>query len=259
MNILMKIQQDYLQFAQQERRVADYILKNSSDIGNIKINMLAKDTNTSNTTITRFCKKIGCDSFSELKFQIYNSSKKKKVQKKNITDEVFDFYQTVIENTQNMTKVEDLAKFMKLIMQVEEILVIGLSSTGGSANTLAVRLMRMGLNAQCISDVSWMRMKAKVINKNTLVIALSLTGVTDVIKETVEISKKNGAKVISLTNYTKNEISNLADLSLYVYSTKFINDERFINSQFSMMYLIDVITTYLMQNEELNKIMKKTF
>lgn len=33
----MKIQEEYLQFADQERKVADYILKNSDKIKNMKI------------------------------------------------------------------------------------------------------------------------------------------------------------------------------------------------------------------------------
>lgn len=258
MNILMKIQEEYLQFADQERKVADYVLKNSDKIKNMKINILAKESGTSTTTVTRFCKKMGCDSFTDLKFNIHEASVKKVIEKNDITDEVFDFYQTVIENTQNLIHLPELNTFAAYLLEAQEIIVIGLSSSGVTANTLAVRLMRMGLKAQCISDVSWMRMKAKVIGPGTLVIAVSITGITKEIRDTVSIAKDNGAKIISITSYTKNPIAGLSDLAFYFYSTKFINDERFINSQFASMYLIDVLTTYLLQDKRLNENMKKT-
>ncbi|MCC8027588.1 MAG: MurR/RpiR family transcriptional regulator [Clostridium sp.] len=258
MNILMKIQEEYLRFAEQERKVADYILKNSDKIKNMKINILAKECGASTTTVTRFCKKMGCSSFTDLKFDIHESSVKKVIEKNNITDEVFNFYQTVIENTQNLIHLADLEIFNTILQSAGEIVVIGLSSSGVTANTLAVRLMRMGLRAQCISDVSWMRMKAKVIEPGTLVIAVSKTGTTKEVRETVAIAKANGAKIVSITSYTKNPIAELSDLAFYFYSTKFINDERFINSQFSSMYLIDVLTTYLLQDKRLNGNMKKT-
>lgn len=258
MNILMKIQEEYLQFADQERRVADYILKNSDEIKNMKITVLAKESHTSTTTVTRFCKKMGCDSFTDLKFNIHESSFKKVIDKNDITDEVFDFYQTVIQNTQNLIHLSDLAEFGKMLLAAKEIIIIGLSSSGVTANTLAVRLMRMGLKAQCISDVSWMRMKAKVMESGTLVIAVSNTGTTEVIRDTIKTAKKNGAYIITITSYTKNPIAALSDLPLYAYSTKFINDERFINSQFPAMYVIDVLTTYLLEDERLYSNMQKT-
>jgi len=201
---------------------------------------------------------MGCDSFTDLKFNIHESSFKKIIEKKNITDEVFDFYQTVIENTQNLIQLPDLAKFSKMLLEAKEIIVIGLSSSGVTANTLAVRLMRMGLKAQCISDVSWMRMKAKVIERDTLVIAVSTTGTTEIIKDTIETAKENGASIITITSYTKNPIAALSDLPLYAYSTKFVNDQRFINSQFPAMYLIDVLTTYLLENKDFYGNMQKT-
>ena len=109
----------------------------------------------------------------------------------------------------------------------------------------------MGLKAQCISDVSWMRMKGKVIQPGTLIIAVSITGTTQFVMDAVSLAKSNGAKIISITSYTKKPNSKMSDLAFYFYSTKFINDERFINSQFASMYLVDVLTTYLLQDQQL--------
>ena len=70
MNIICEIQQKYNNFSDKEKAIANYILHQPDMIKNINIIELAKITGTSSSTITRFSKKIGCDSFVEMKMQI---------------------------------------------------------------------------------------------------------------------------------------------------------------------------------------------
>ena len=70
MNIICEIQQKYNNFSDKEKAIADYILNQPDMIKNINITELAKIIGTSGATITRFSKKIGCDSFVEMKMQI---------------------------------------------------------------------------------------------------------------------------------------------------------------------------------------------
>jgi len=103
LNPLIAIQKNYLNFSKNEKVIANYILQNSPEINNMKITELANRTSTSISTITRFVKKIGCKSYSDMKVNIghhlINTVPK---QKDDILSEVFTFYQTVIKNTQQM-------------------------------------------------------------------------------------------------------------------------------------------------------------
>lgn len=53
MDVLMIIQKNYLNFSKQERKIADYILRFSHQIKNMNIAELAKNTGTSNASVTR--------------------------------------------------------------------------------------------------------------------------------------------------------------------------------------------------------------
>ncbi|MEB3364016.1 hypothetical protein SDC49_10635 [Lactobacillus sp. R2/2] len=70
MNPLIAIQKNYLNFSKNEKVIANYILQNSPQINNMKITELARHTSTSISTITRFVKKIGCQSYSDMKVSI---------------------------------------------------------------------------------------------------------------------------------------------------------------------------------------------
>lgn len=98
MDILMKIQEDYLNFSKQEKKIADYILRCSHEINNMKIGELANRTGTSNASITRFVKRIGCNNYSDMKFLINAKADPEENQEtQGIADEVLVYYQNVIK------------------------------------------------------------------------------------------------------------------------------------------------------------------
>ncbi|WEV43195.1 MurR/RpiR family transcriptional regulator [Lactobacillus sp. ESL0684] len=259
MNPLISIQKKYLTFSKNEKVIADFILQNSPDINNMKISELASKTNTSNATITRFVHKLGCASYSDMKINIgkhliHATSKNEN----NILNEVFNFYQTVIKNTQQMIDESSIKKFINLLKQQKNIIIIGASSSGTSAQTFALRLMRMGLNAQSFADPYWMQMRASIACSQDLFLAISNSGVTDSIVKTLNFAQENQAKIVSITSYLANPVAKMSDLTFHVYNPRFANNEKFINSQFSNMYLIDVLTSYLQEDNCFNQTMKTT-
>lgn len=251
MDILMTIQKDYLNFSKQERKIADYILRFSDNIKNMKISELADKTATSNASITRFVKKIGCASYPDLKLHLKDTQDPKpQDNSKGIADDVFVYYQNVIKNTQRLIEPIQIEYLIKQIKKAKKIIILGSSNSGVTANIFGIRLMRMGLPVESYSDPVWMLMNASISDSNDLYIAISNSGTTESIIKTITTAKKRNAYIVSMTSYSENPIANLSDLVFHVYNPRFVDNEKFANSQFSNMYLIDVITTYLLENDE---------
>ncbi|AXX65228.1 MurR/RpiR family transcriptional regulator [Bombilactobacillus bombi] len=259
MDILLNMQKKYLNFSKSEKKIADYILSHSNQINNMNINELSQKTQTSNATITRFVKKNGCKTYADMKLSISQSLiPNETISQDEIIDEVFLFYQKVIKKTQRFIKPEKFQKFYQLLKQKKHIIVIGASSSGETAKTFSLRLTRMGLDSQSYSDPLWMVMRANIASKDDLFLAISNSGITDCIVSTIKAAKKQGSTIASITSYHDNPVSQLSDLTFYVYNTRFVNNEKFINSQFSNMYLIDVLTTYLQKDDIFKNTMIKT-
>ena len=53
-----------------ERRIADYLAMNSETIRDLTVSDIAVATQSSEITVHRFCKKLGCTGLKELKFQL---------------------------------------------------------------------------------------------------------------------------------------------------------------------------------------------
>jgi DNA-binding MurR/RpiR family transcriptional regulator len=96
------------------------------------------------------------------------------------------------------------------------------------------------------------------VNENDLVIAISSSGETPAVVDAVRVAKNNGCKVIGLTSFSESTLAQLVDSNILVSNTLFIDKERFINSQFSVMYAIDILCMILLSDPYLNNRMQIT-
>ena len=261
MNILYEIQQHYMIFSEKEKQLADYILGNTGDIKNINIKDLAKRVGISESTITRFCKKIDCENFVDLKLKINGAlgpnQKEKETENEGFSD-IYYFYKDAIERTNASVNKSSIIDLVKAIKIAKKIYIYGVGSSGLSASELMIRLIRMGFNVHSITDSHMMIINSSIVSEEDLVIGISISGETNEVYKALEIAQKNKAKVVVITSFESSRIAKLAQEPFIIPNSKFINKEMFVNSQFSVIYLIDLISTVLLQDKELNQKMQIT-
>ncbi|PLR84362.1 MurR/RpiR family transcriptional regulator [Bacillus sp. V33-4] len=256
-NVLDQIQINYPQFSAKEKEIADYILENKGSILNINIKDLAVKTNSSTSTVTRFCKKIECSSFMEFKVMLNREIEGAK-DHKNSFGKVESFYQQVVDSTVSLIDRDQVTTVVQMIKEAEKILVFGIGSSGLTALELKYRLMRMGLIVDAVIDPHMMLMGSSLAGEKDLVICISNSGNTEEIIKAAGIAKQNGGKIISITNHDHTPLTNLSEEVLFTSSTKILNDDQFINSQLSILYVLDVISLLLLEDEDLRAKRDKT-
>ena len=67
MDILERIKELYPRLTKKQKNIADYLIANPEDISYMTLAQLSQNTSASELTLLRFCQKVGCDSFMELK------------------------------------------------------------------------------------------------------------------------------------------------------------------------------------------------
>ncbi|MBA4492855.1 MurR/RpiR family transcriptional regulator [Paenactinomyces guangxiensis] len=247
-SVLERIQTDYHLFSAKERQLADYIVKHKETIANINIGELADKTNTSPSTITRFCKKLGCQNFVEFKV-LLNRSTFKKLPDEDYLNQVKHNYLESIQSTAAMLNMEQVNQVIQWIKEAGKIGIYGVGSSGLSALELKYRLMRMGFLVDALIDSHLMLMNATLVRRQDLIIAISNSGTTKEVIEAVREAKRQGAKVVSITNHDYTPLTNASDLVLLTSSTSRLNDPKFINNQLTILYVLDVISMRLLEEE----------
>ncbi|MBU5294144.1 MurR/RpiR family transcriptional regulator [Anaerosalibacter bizertensis] len=258
-NILLQIQNKYLSFSEKERMIANYIIKYSNTLRNININDLAKKTDTSNSTITRFCKKIGCESFIEMKMRLCASnSVENKLDTDDIFQKVYSYYNTTISGTNEILDKKVVMRFLEEIKNADRIFIYGLGSSGLTAFEMKYRLQRMGMLVDAITDPHIMVMTSSLLTEDDMVIGISNSGSTVEVIKGLEEAKNNKAFVLAITSFDDSPINKYADLSIITYNTKFVGEKNFINSQLSIIYLIDILSLLLLEDKRLSLHMGNT-
>lgn len=259
MDVLYEIEKRYNNFSDKEKSIANYILQQSENINNINITELGKITGTSGATITRFCKKIECDSFMDMKIKLSSLKRENNsIKEDGILSDVYSYYNKVIEKTKHSISYEQILEVVKEIKSANKIYIYGVGSSGLTAIEMMQRLLRMGFNVSSISDSHMMIINSSIVEKEDLVIGISISGTTKEVINSLKISKSNGAKIVSITSFEESLITKLGDINLIVYNTLFVDNKRFINTQFAAMYIMDLISMVLLEEKELSSKMNRT-
>ncbi|ETY73155.1 MurR/RpiR family transcriptional regulator [Lactiplantibacillus fabifermentans] len=263
MSIIQKVEAQYPDLSRQERKVALRVMQAPEQVQQMTISSLAKAVKVSNATVTRFVKKIGCRDFYSFKIALSQPAEPQApiaatTNQNTTADEVYDFYSKVLSGTQERLDMDKITATAKAISSARRVYLFGLGSSGYTANEMTQRLLRMEIAAFCMTDTHIMFITSSIITADDIVIAISLSGKTTDINESVAIAKEKGAKIIAITAFENSKLAEISDITVLVKNSSFIDNTRFINSQFAITYALDIITTVLLKNDDYRHNMDQT-
>jgi DNA-binding MurR/RpiR family transcriptional regulator len=249
-DIISCITDRFVELTATEKRIAQFILDDVQAAAALPISEMARQTQTSQASITRFARAIGCKDVRELKVKLAQSLA---VGQRFILDVpdlegVQGIYETIInvlDINRRALNPESLNKAVTWLSNARQILALGMG--GGSticAQELQFRLFRLGLPVVSQSDGLLARMMAASVASNDVVVALSLGGYTPEVVESAAIARQYGAKIVAITPQGT-PLAEQADIVLPLIIRE--NDYIFkpSTSRYAMLAMIDVLATEL--------------
>ncbi|MGT2828230.1 MurR/RpiR family transcriptional regulator [Streptococcus hillyeri] len=161
--------------------IASYILDNLDDMKNIGIQQFAEECNVSSSSISRFCRDIGLDSFSELKMLLTQANLKKGPEASNgdfaerkraYTGQTIDGIQQVSDSlSENL-----INELVRDIYDYKEVAAFGLMKAETAAVILQSDLLMYG--KKIFTNISFKEQIDYLLeaDENKLVILFSFTG-----------------------------------------------------------------------------------
>ncbi|MBD7971329.1 MurR/RpiR family transcriptional regulator [Paenibacillus sp. Sa2BVA9] len=249
-SMIDKLQIEYQRFSAKEKEIADYVMRNQASIMNINIRDLAANTYTSTSTITRFCRKVGCATFVDFKILLNREVQQPRPETR-FFPKTQQAYNDIINATAEMLDTEQIEQVVTLIKKSRRIYVYGLGSSGLSALEFKYRLTRMNIIIDAVTDSHMMIMSASLLGQDDLVIGISNSGRTIEVSDALDAAKKRGAKVVGITNFDHTPLSEISDICLFTPDIDRTGDVHFINSQLAIIYILDVISLLLLEDGSL--------
>ena len=262
--LLINIRSSYTKMSKTEKKIADYLLQNSHHAP-LTITELSEKTGSSEATIVRFAKRIGCDGYQELKIllaQEDNHVVNRSIEDGDQPQEIYrklsdDVYSTLLRARKNNDdSVFDEA--CTLILKTKYLLIFGIGNSYAVAFDMNHKLLRLGLKSSAVGDSHLMLIDATASDKSTLVVGISHSGCTRDVVDACAIAKKNGSKVIALTSDAKSPLAKVADLILLSESDELSYRLLGLTSRYAQLAIIDTIYTMIaMRNRKTQENVEK--
>ena len=249
-DIISCITDRFMALTATEKRIAQFILDDVAAAAEMPIAELARLTDTSQASVTRFARALGCKDVRELKMKLAQSLA---IGQRFILDVpdlegVQGIYESIISVLETNRRALDLAalkRAVEWISDARQVLALGMG--GGSticAQEIQYRLFRLGLPVVSQSDGLLVRMMSSAVTAKDVVIVLSLGGYTKEMIESAAIARQYGAKIVAITP-PDTPLAAQADLLLPLLVSE--NDYIFkpSASRYAMLAMVDVLAPEL--------------
>ncbi|WP_079043072.1 MurR/RpiR family transcriptional regulator, partial [Streptococcus pneumoniae] len=225
-------------------KIADYILVRDSEIVYETSSEIVSKVKVGEGTLNRFCKKIGYSGFQELKLKMTKDIlelESQKMSSDTFIDEIKNNYLSIVESTRKLIDGRQIELAIKLIREANQILMIGVGSSGNAAREFESSLLRIGIISKTVIDTHFQLMHTALLKDNDLIIAFSLSGSTKEVEETLLNAKRKNVKIISITNYSSRNIAKLSDCVLLTSKKESYLEGGSLMAKASQLFIIDVI------------------
>jgi DNA-binding MurR/RpiR family transcriptional regulator len=216
--------------ARAEQRVAKVVLDDPATVARRSITEVALAANTSETTVTRFCKAVGVGGYPQLRIALAADTARTEARSsRNLGGEIGhdDDLSAVIgkvsfadaravEETADQIEVPTLQRVIDTVASAGRVDVYGVGASAFVAADLQQKLHRIGRVCFSWSDTHIMLTSAAVLGVGDVAVGISHTGATTDTVEALRVAREHGAVTVALTNFPRSPITEVAD---YVLTT----------------------------------------
>lgn len=253
--LLQEIQSKYSSFSEKEKMIADYLLASPQEASQSNITEIAEKTGVSIATITRFCRKVSCRNFMELKIKLARDSHD--VEEEDFDGRIRQQYAEMIRDIKGLNDNESIKRATTLISEAKRIFIYGVGSSGLAAQELNYRLSRMGFDCEAVTDPHLMIIRSTLLEDGDLLIVFSRSGQTKDLITAVSMAKQRNVKLLSLTAYDHTHLTELSDEILWtIHPVR--NQYLSTGLDLSALYLIDLLSLYFLDDPKRNAIYQET-
>ena len=209
-----------------EDRVAEQVLADARAAAGLTISERAVGARTSETTVLRFCKRLGLPGYPQLRLALAEESaqprtstaKGNDISAKDTIDDVIAKVAfadaTAVEDTAQQLDRAALSAAAEAIAGAKRVDIYGIAASAIVGTDLQQKLHRIGVLAFAWNDPHIALTSATLLAAKDVAIGVSHSGTTAETIEALEAARRRGATTIAITNFPVSRLAERADLVL---------------------------------------------
>ncbi|ETT56194.1 MurR/RpiR family transcriptional regulator [Paenibacillus sp. FSL P4-0338] len=245
----------YPSMTKAEQKVARCVLEHPDNLIYLSVTELADFAGTGETTVMRFCRKIGFKGYQDFKLMLAQGLPKRQTLadggqgagEGDYADHLYALMVGVLQSSLGMLDREQLQRAVEALDQARYIQFFGVGSSGITALDAKNRFLRIGRRVEASSDSHIQSMMAVTMGPGDVAFGISVSGSTLDTNDMLMKAKQNGAKVIAMTNYAKSPIASIADIVLLTAGKESPLEGGSVGAKVSQLFIIDLLCQRLEQ------------
>lgn len=250
-SVLARTRQHLDDLRESEKKVAQHVLEAPEKVIYQSISELAENAGTSEPTVLRFCRALGFRGYHDLKIRLAQDLVP---EVKNIHEDVtpgddaaalirkvLNANTIAISSTADVLDPAKMDRAIQALARARHIDFFGLGGSGAVAMDAFHKFFRLGIPCGWQSDSHMQAMSAALMTPRNVVVAISHSGSTKDIVESLEIAKASGATTIAIVSHRKSPVASLADIALCVQAKETGFKPEPMSSRIAHLCVIDVL------------------
>ena len=260
MDILERIRASYYQLTAAERKVADYVLTQHSQVQFMSITQLADECGTAETTVTRFCRSLKLKGFNAFKIELARhsvlgvSSRREPVSTDTLAGRVQESGRLAIDAVHQTTELMDLnqiGRAVELIEQAPTVLCLGSGGSMIMACECAHLFSTVTGKFTTISDAHMQISAVATMDPKGVIILFSYSGATTGGIQILELARQRDIRTILVTRFQKSPAAKLSEVVLCCGSNESPFQFGSVPAKVAQLVVIDVFfQEYCLRNQE---------
>lgn len=260
--IELKINSVYRDISRKEQQIADYIINFPERIIHQSIGDLSRQLGMAESTVFRFCQRLGYKGYKEFKIDLATFKKQEqplshdiyegiseKDTAKTIAKKVFEANRQALTDTVELLDERNFEGAVSLLLQSERIYFFGIGGSNVIAMDAYHKFLRSPLAVNCATDSHIQLMQAAKMAENDCAVLISHSGQSRDILQIAGQVKKSGAKLIVITSFLLSPLAALADICLLSTSKEVEYRPEALASRLTQLSLVDGLFVNVMYRD----------
>jgi len=241
-----------------ERKVAEFVLKDPLNVIRMRIVDLAQQSGVSEPTVVRFCRAVGCKGFQDFKLalaqQLASSPSYGQIavtesdSTREYTHKVFDSTVDTLLKVRDSLVLENLEAAVAAINAADRVEFYGFGASAAVAFDAQHKFFRLQITSAAYSDPHLQNMSATSLRPGDVVFAISQSGRTQALLDSMELVKKAGGIVIGLAP-SDSRVARSATIGIDVDAKEDIQIYTPLSSRIAHLAVIDVLAIGVAQKK----------
>ena len=243
------------QLGHAEERLAEHMTAHPAEAAVLSCAELAQEAGVSEATVVRVARRRGYSGYTALKLaaareeqpraRLLHESVEPGDSCGEITEKLMASIGETLAHTRRVLDSEALTRAAEALLHAQRILVVGLGASASVATDAAHKFTREGLTCIACSDNHMQAIWASHLTSGDVVLAISHSGASRDILETLELAQSCGAATICITNYAASPILAHTDIPLFTASDEVRYRPLALASRIAQLTIIDTLYLYV--------------